>query len=115
MALFCLPKKRATLQCLQLQRQKPMDSEKWTLALILVVGAIFLVLAIPLLRSTIGTILGPAVKEFSRMLVFSLVWCIKTLLMSHLILFRALLTPKDLLFPSLSNQLKKEENQKRER
>ena len=92
-----------------------MDTDKWTLALILVVGTIFLVLAIPLLRSTIGTILGPAVKEFSRMLVFSLVWCIKTLLASHLILFRALLTPKDLLFTSLSSQLKKEENQKRER
>ena len=92
-----------------------MENVSWKLILILAAVGLFLVLAVPILRSTIETILGPAVKEFSRMVVFSLVWVVKTLWTSHWILLRALLTPKNLLFPSLSNQLKKEEDQKRER
>lgn len=76
---------------------------------------LLLLLLIPPLRSLVGKILTPALTEVLKGVIFGSMWFLKSLWGSHLLLLKSLLTPKKLLFPSLSDDLKDLEDERHQR
>lgn len=70
---------------------------------------------LPFLRTVIAKLLGPVVMEGFKMSVFTLIWVGKTLWRDHWLVIKSLVTPRRILFPSLSETLRAEEDEARGR
>lgn len=84
--------------------------------LLLITVVIGLAIAmLPFLRTAIAKIFGPVVMEGFKMSVFSFIWVSKTLWRDHWLVLKSLVTPRRILFPSLSETLRAEEDEARGR
>lgn len=86
-------------------------------ARLLLIGTVIglAILLLPFLRSAISAILGPVIMEGFKMAVFTFTWVVKTLWNDHMLVIRSLVTPRRILFPSLSETLRAEEDEIRGR